>query len=42
MRPNWLLEDEIKRRIAELFNLADPSYRPYRLLSVIMHAYKLI
>jgi hypothetical protein len=32
-------EDEVKRRIAELFNLVDPSYH---LLSIIMHAYKLI
>jgi hypothetical protein len=39
MRPNWLHEDEIKQRIAELFNLADLSYHP---LSVIVHAYKLI
>jgi hypothetical protein len=39
MRPNRLHEDEIKRRIVELFNLADPLYHP---LSVIMHAYKLI
>jgi hypothetical protein len=39
MRPNRLHEDEIKRRIAELFNLADPSYHPLR---VIMHVYKLI
>jgi hypothetical protein len=39
MRLNWLHEDEIKRRIGELFSLADPSYH---LLSVIMHAYKLI
>jgi hypothetical protein len=39
MHPNRLPKDEIKRRIAELFNLADPSYHP---LSVIMHAYKLI
>jgi hypothetical protein len=39
MRPNRLHEDEIKRRIVELFNLADPSYHP---LSVIVHAYKLI
>jgi hypothetical protein len=39
MRPNQLHEDEIKQRIVELFNLADPSYHP---LSIIMHAYKLI
>jgi hypothetical protein len=39
MRLNQMPKDEIKRRIAELFNLVDPSYRP---LSVIMHAYKLI
>jgi hypothetical protein len=39
MRPNRLHKDEIKQRIAELFNLADPSYHP---LSVIVHAYKLI
>jgi hypothetical protein len=39
MCPNWLPEDEIKRRIAELFNMADPPYHP---LSIIMHAYKLI
>jgi hypothetical protein len=39
MRPNQLHEDKIKQRIAELFNLVDPSYHP---LSVIMHAYKLI
>jgi hypothetical protein len=39
MRLNRLREDEINRRIAELFNLANPSYHP---LSVIMHVYKLI
>jgi hypothetical protein len=39
MRPTRLHEDEIKRRIIELFNLADLSYHP---LNVIMHAYKLI
>jgi hypothetical protein len=39
MRLNQLHEDENKRRIAELFSLADPSYHP---LSVIMHTYKLI
>jgi hypothetical protein len=39
MRLNRLHEDEIKRRIAGLFNLADSSFHP---LSVIMHAYKLI
>jgi hypothetical protein len=39
MRSNRLHEDEIKWRIAELFNLADPSYHP---LSIIMHVYKLI
>jgi hypothetical protein len=39
LRLNRLPEDEIMRRIAELFNLADPSYHP---LSVIMHTYKLI
>jgi hypothetical protein len=39
MHLNRLHEDEIKKNIAELFNLAEPSYHP---LSVIMHAYKLI
>jgi hypothetical protein len=39
MRPNWLHEDKINQRIAELFNLADSAYHP---LSVIVHAYKLI
>jgi hypothetical protein len=39
MRPNRLHEDEIKRRIAELLNMADLLYHP---LSIIMHAYKLI
>jgi hypothetical protein len=39
MRPNRLHEDEIKRRIVELFNLADLSYHS---LSVIVHAYNLI
>jgi hypothetical protein len=39
MRLKRLHEDKIKRRIAELFNLANPSYHP---LSVIVHAYKLI
>jgi hypothetical protein len=35
MRPKQLHEDEIKKRIGELFNLANPSYHP---LSVIVHA----
>jgi hypothetical protein len=39
MPPNRLHKDEIKWRIVELFNMADPSYHP---LSVIVHAYKLI
>jgi hypothetical protein len=39
MHSNQLHEDKIKQRIAELFNLADPSYHP---LSVIVHMYKLI
>jgi hypothetical protein len=29
MRPNQLHDDEIKRRIADLFSLADPSYHPF-------------
>jgi hypothetical protein len=39
MCPNQLHDDEIKRRIVDLFSMADPSYHP---LSVIVHAYKLI
>jgi hypothetical protein len=39
MRPNRLHDDKIKRRIVDLFSLADPSYHP---LSIIVHAYKLI
>jgi hypothetical protein len=39
MRSRRLHEDEIKQRIADLFNLADPVYQP---LSVIVHAFKLI
>jgi hypothetical protein len=39
MCPNRLHEDEIKRRIAELFNQEDLSYHP---LSIIVHVYKLI
>jgi hypothetical protein len=39
MRPNRLHDDEIKRRIADLFSLTYLSYHP---LSVIVHAYKLI
>jgi hypothetical protein len=39
MRLNRLHEDEIKRRIVELFNLEDLSYHP---LSIIVHMYKLI